>query len=318
MGSSNCTHIAMSTFLLSGFPGLEGSHHWIAIPIFSVYLVAMLGNVMILYVIKTDPSLHQPMFYFLSMLALTDLGLCISTMPTVLGVLWFQVKKINVFACIFQLYLIHSFSFMESAVLFAMALDRFLAICFPLRYASILTNSRVAKIGLVLSLRSTMILLPPAPFVLSFHYRTNIALSHSYCLHQNVIRLACADTKFNSVYALTVILFTLGSDFLFILLSYGMILKTVLSIASETERRKALSTCVSHVCAVLVFYIPVFGLSIAHRFGKHTLPLLHVVMGNVYILFPPLMNPIIYSIKTKQIYNRIFRIIWRKVGKRRR
>uniref|UniRef100_A0A8D0FYW7 Olfactory receptor n=1 Tax=Sphenodon punctatus TaxID=8508 RepID=A0A8D0FYW7_SPHPU len=309
MVSLNRTHSTLTAFLLSGFPGLEGSHHWIATLIFSVYLVAMLGNVMILYIIKTDLSLHQPMFYFLSMLALTDLGLCISTMPTVLGVLWFQVKKINVYVCIFQLYFIHTFSFMESAVLFAMALDRFLAICFPLRYTSILTNSRVAKIGLVLSLRSTMLIVPPFLRLMWFPYCNNITLSHSFCLHQNVIRLACADTSFNSYYALTGILFALGSDFLFILLSYGMILKTVLSIASETERRKALSTCVSHVCAILVFYIPVIGLSIVHRFGKHAPPLLRDVMGNVYILFPPLMNPIIYSIKTKQIYNRILRIV---------
>ncbi|XP_015272624.1 PREDICTED: olfactory receptor 51V1-like, partial [Gekko japonicus] len=295
---------------LSGFPGLEMVHHWIGIPIFSAYLVAALGNCTILYVIWTEPSLHQPMYYFLAMLATTDLGLCLTTVPTVMGVLWFQLRKISKHACIAQLFIVHSFSFMESAVLFAMAIDRFLAICFPLRYAALVTPTRVATMGLVLLLRSTLFLLPPVPFMLRFPYCPRAVLSHSYCLHQDLIRLACANTAFNSLYALTLILLTMGSDLLFILLSYSLILKAVLGMTSGDEgHRKALGTCVSHICAVLVFYVPVLGLSVVHRFGRHASPLLHVVMGNIYILLPPLMNPVIYSIKTKQIYTRILRIL---------
>ncbi|XP_015273396.1 PREDICTED: olfactory receptor 51V1-like [Gekko japonicus] len=122
--------------------------------------------------------------------------------------------------------------------------------------------------------------------------------------------LACANTVFNTFYGLIVILLTLGSDLLFIFISYSLILKAVLGMTSGDEgHRKALGTCVSHLCAVLVFYVPVLGLSVVHRFGRHASPLLHVVMGNIYILLPPLMNPIIYSIKTKQIYSRILRMV---------
>ncbi|XP_015267785.1 PREDICTED: olfactory receptor 51V1-like [Gekko japonicus] len=297
-------------FTLRGFPGLEMVHHWIGIPIFSAYLVAALGNCTILYIVWTEPSLHQPMYYFLAMLATTDLGLCLTTVPTVMGVLWFQLRKISRRSCLAQIFIIHTFSFMESAVLFAMSLDRFLAICFPLRYAALLTTSRVARIGLVLLLRSTLLLIPCLYFLLQFPYCPVAVLSHSYCVHQDVIRLACANTNITSYYGLTLILLTMGADLLFILISYSLILKAVLGMTSGDEgHRKALGTCVSHLCAVLVFYVPVLGLSVVHRFGRHASPLLHVIMGNIYILFPPLMNPVIYCIKTKQIYSRILRMV---------
>ncbi|XP_028581532.2 olfactory receptor 51G2-like [Podarcis muralis] len=303
-------NLSTTVLALRGFPGLEQVHGWIGIPIFSAYLAAVLGNSTILYVIRTEPSLHQPMYYFLAMLATTDLGLCLATAPTVLGILWFQVEKVSKEACVAQLFIIHSCSFMESAVLFAMALDRFLAICSPLRYAALLNSSRVVRIGVVLLLRSTLLILPPVSLLLTFPYCPHAVLSHSYCLHQDTIRVACANTTFNSFYALILILLTMGSDLLFILISYGLILRTVLGMASDNQgHHKALGTCVSHICAVLVFYVPVLGLSIVHRFGQHAPALLHVIMGNVYILLPPLMNPIIYSIKTKQIYSRILRMV---------
>ncbi|XP_054830272.1 olfactory receptor 51V1-like [Eublepharis macularius] len=310
MAPSTPANLSATLFTLRGFPGLEMFHHWIGIPIFSAYLFAVLGNCTILYIIRTEPSLHQPMYYFLAMLATTDLGLCLTTVPTVMGVLWFQLRKITKHTCIVQIFIIHSFSFMESAVLFAMALDRFLAICHPLRYTVLLTTSRVVGIGLALLLRSTLLLVAPATFLHFFPYCPDATLSHSYCLHQDVIRLACTNTAFNSFYGLTLILLTMGCDLLFILVSYSLILKAVLGMSAGNEgHQKALGTCISHICAVLAFYVPVLGLSIVHRFGQHASPLLHVIMGNIYILLPPLMNPVIYSIKTKQIYTRILRII---------
>ncbi|XP_036598920.1 olfactory receptor 51V1-like [Trichosurus vulpecula] len=309
MSSTLGINSSSSSFLLTGFPGLEWAHHWISIPVFSVYLVAIVGNATIIHIVRTDPSLHQPMYYFLAMLASTDLGLCVSTMPTVLGVLWLDLHGIHLYACVLQLYVVHSFSFMESAMLFAMAYDRFVAITNPLRYPTMLTRSRVVKITVVLGLRSTMLIIPPVLRLLWLSYCHQNTLSHSYCLHQDMIHLSCSNIRFNSFYALTVILLSMGSDFLFILLSYIMIFHSVLAIASHKEQLKALNTCVSHILAVLCFYVPVLGLSIVHRFARHSSPIIHIVMGNVYILFPPLMNPIIYSIKTQQIRRAIIRII---------
>uniref|UniRef100_A0A8C0NR37 Olfactory receptor n=1 Tax=Canis lupus familiaris TaxID=9615 RepID=A0A8C0NR37_CANLF len=294
-----------ATFFLTGFQGLEDLHGWISIPFCFIYLTVIVGNLTILHVIRTDPSLHEPMYLFLSMLAVTDLGLSLCTLPTVLGIFWIGARDIGHDACFAQLFFIHCLSFLESSVLLSMAFDRFVAICRPLHYASILTNTVIGRIGLA-SLGRSVALIFPLPFMLKrFPYCGSPVLSHSYCLHQEVMKLACADIKANSVYGMFVIVSTVGIDSLLILFSYALILRTVLSIASRAERFKALNTCVSHICAVLLFYTPMIGLSVIHRFGKQGSHLVQVIMGFVYLLFPPLMNPIVYSVKTKQIRDRV-------------
>ncbi|XP_008056762.1 olfactory receptor 51G2 [Carlito syrichta] len=305
LGSLGNSSPVSSFFLLSGVPGLEHMHTWISIPLGFMYLVSILGNCTILIIIKTEPSLHEPMYLFLSMLALTDLGLSLCTLPTVLGIFMVGTQEISHNACFVQLFFIHCLSFLESSVLLSMAFDRFVAICRPLHYASILTNTVIGRIGLA-SLGRSVVLIFPLPFMLKrFPYCGSRVLSHSYCLHQEVMKLACADIKANSIYGMFVIVSTVGIDSLLILFSYALILHTVLSIASKSERLKVLNTCVSHICAVLLFYTPMIGLSVIHRFGKQAPPLVQVVMGFVYLLFPPLMNPIVYSVKTKQIRERV-------------
>ncbi|KAM6158432.1 olfactory receptor 51V1 [Rhynchocyon petersi] len=301
-----------SSFLLTGFSGLEKQYPWISIPFTSIYAVVLAGNCMVLHVIWTEPSLHQPMFYFLAMLALTDLCMGLSTVHTVLGILWGLVQEISLDSCIAQSYFIHGLSFMESSVLLAMAFDRYIAICNPLRYSSILTNSRIVKIGFTILGRSFFFITPAIIRLKLFHYCHPHILSHSFCLHQDLLRIACSDIKFNSYYALMLVICTLLLDAILILISYILILKSVLAIASQEERRKSFQTCISHVCAVLVFYIPIISLTMVHRFGKHLSPIVPVLVGNIYILFPPLMNPIIYSVKTKQIRRRILRLVFLK------
>nr|XP_021530871.1 olfactory receptor 51V1-like [Aotus nancymaae] len=202
--------------------------------------------------------------------------------------------------------------YMESSVLVIMAFDRYIAICHPLRYSSILTNDKIMKIGVAILCRSSL-LIPPVIIHLKFlNYCRPHILSHSFCLHQDLIRMACSDIHFNSIYALTLVIINLLLDAVLILISYIRILHTVLAIASREERLKSLQTCVSHICAVLVFYIPIIGLTMVHRFGKHLSPLVHVLMGNIYVILPPMMNPVIYSIKTQQIQKRVQRLFCMK------
>ncbi|XP_058546473.1 olfactory receptor 51V1-like [Neofelis nebulosa] len=305
MPASFVSIINTSIFILTGFPGLDQYYPWFSIPFSSIYALVFLGNCMVLHVIRTEPSLHQPMFYFLAMLALTDLCMGLSTVHTVLGVLWGLNQEVSRDACIAQTYFIHGLSFIESGVLLAMAFDRFTAICNPLRYTSLLTNSRVIHFMVAILMRAALSILPVIIRLKFFHYCRPHILSHSFCLHQDLLRLACSDIRFNSLYALALVICTLLLDAVLILISYVFILHTVLAIASREERLKSLQTCVSHICAVLVFYIPIIGLTMVHRFGKHLTPSVHVLMGNIYILFPPLMNPIIYSVKTQQIRSRM-------------
>ncbi|XP_068965015.1 olfactory receptor 51I2-like [Petaurus breviceps papuanus] len=309
----NSSFFQPSAFLLIGIPGLETVHGWVSIPFSSIYTVALTGNCLILLAVRRTPSLHQPMYYFLSMLALTDMGLTMCTLPTTLSVLWFDYRHIAFDACLVQMFFLHSFSVVESSVLLAMSFDRFVAISNPLRYASVLTNSVIGRIGMAIVARATVSLFP-VPFLLK---RLNfcprkILLSHSFCFHADVMKRACADITVNILYGLYVVLSTVGIDSLLIVLSYGLILHTVMGLASPRERIRALNTCVSHILAVLVFYIPVIGVSMIHRFGRHAPPIVHALVAYVYLIVPPVLNPIIYSVKSKHIREALLKMLRRK------
>uniref|UniRef100_A0A8C3RUJ6 Olfactory receptor n=1 Tax=Chelydra serpentina TaxID=8475 RepID=A0A8C3RUJ6_CHESE len=307
MSAVNDTKFQSAVFLLTGIPGQEDFHLWIASLFCLMYVISILGNSVILFIIRTDPSLHEPMYIFLSMLAVTDLGLSIATMPTTLGIYLFNSREISFNACFAQLFFVHSLECTESSVLLLMAFDRFVAIRDPLRYASILTLPRIAKMGLVCVLRGVAVVFP-LPFLLKrFRYCRANVLSHSYCLHQDVMKLACSDITVNSIYGLFAKLLTMGLDSLLIFLSYVIILKTVLNVVSHTECIRALNTCVSHLCAVMLFYTPQIGLSVIHRFGEGSPPLLQILLGYMSLLIPPLMNPIVYSVKSKHLRARIIR-----------
>ncbi|XP_074798177.1 olfactory receptor 51G2-like isoform X1 [Natator depressus] len=308
MSAVNDTKLNSVIFLLTGLPCNGDAHLWISLPFCFMYVISVVGNSVILFIVKTDPSLHEPMYIFLSMLAITDLGISITTIPTILGIYFFNSREISLDACLAQLFFIHLLQCIESSVLLLMAFDRFIAIHNPLRYASILTPPRIAKMGLVAVLRAMVIILP-LPFLLKrFRYSRANVLSHSYCLHQEVMKMACSDITVNSIYGLFTKLLTMGLDSLLIFLSYVMILKTVLSIASHAECLRALNTCVSHLCAVLLFYTPEISLSVIHRFGKGSSPLLQILLGYISLLLPSLMNPIVYSMKSKHLRVRIIRV----------
>ncbi|KAM9170882.1 olfactory receptor 51G2-like [Pangshura tecta] len=309
MSAVNDTKFTSAVFLLTGIPGQEDIQNvWISLPFCLTYGISVVGNSIILFIIKTDPSLHEPMYIFLSMLAITDLGLSIATMPTILGIYLFNSREISFDACFSQLFFIHSFQCIESSMLLLMAFDRFIAIRDPLRYASILTLPKIAKMGLVCVLRGVAVMLPLTILLKQFRYcRVNV-LSHSYCMHQEVMKMACSDIRVNNIYGLFTKILTMGLDSLLIFLSYVMILNTVLSIASNAECLRALNTCVSHLCAVLIFYTPDIFLSVIYRFGKSSSPVLQVLMGYISLLLPPLLNPIVYCVKNKHLRARIIRM----------
>ncbi|XP_027798550.2 olfactory receptor 51F1-like [Marmota flaviventris] len=297
------------TFSLTGIPGLESDQAWISIPFCCLYAIALSGNSMILLVISTQHSLHEPMYYFLSMLSVTDLGLTLSTMSTTLGILWFNANEVSLDSCIVQMFFLHGFSVMESGVLVSMAFDRYVAICDPLRYTTILTNSRIIQMGLLVIIRAVVLIVPLLVLLKPLSFCRMNTLSHSYCYHPDVIKLACSDTQANSICGLVDLILTTGIDTPCIVLSYTFIINSVLSIASPEERYKVFNTCVSHIGAVAIFYIPMISLSLVHRYGRSAPKVVHSVMANVYLLLPPVLNPIIYSVKTKQIRKAILNFL---------
>ncbi|KAM7182190.1 olfactory receptor 52R1-like [Macrochelys suwanniensis] len=297
-----------STFILLGIPGLEGAHVWISIPFCAMYSIAILGNFTILFIVKLEPTLHVPMYNFLCMLAVTDLVLSTSIVPKTLSIFWFNSREIDFSACLTQLYFIHCFAGIESGIFVAMAFDRYVAICHPLRHSTILTNPVVAKIGLAMVLRGIIVILPTPFLARQWPYcRTNI-IPHTHCEYMAVLKLACADIRVGSYYGLSVIFLVTGLDMLFIALSYTQILRAVFSLPTKSTRLKTFGTCSSHLCVILASYIPALFSYLTLRFGQNVPLHFHVLMANVYLLVPPMLNPIIYGVRTRQIRDRLLRL----------
>lgn len=152
-------------------------------------MTSLSGNALILFFTITKSSLHAPMYYFLSMLSTTDLGLYISTLVTMLGIFWFSARQISFHACVAQTFFIQLFTVMESSVLLAMAFDHFIAICNSLSYAAILIDSRIVKVWFAVLVRVTVILVPLVLLLKHLSFCQSHVLPHSYCFHPDIIWL---------------------------------------------------------------------------------------------------------------------------------
>nr|XP_006117224.1 olfactory receptor 52E4-like [Pelodiscus sinensis] len=313
MSKSNTTEFSNpSVFILQGIPGLEAAHGWISIPFCIMYVIATLGNFAILFIVKTEPSLHEPMYYFLCMLAFTDLVVATSTLPKMLSIFWFNSREIEFNACLTQMYFVLCFSVIESGIFVAMALDRYVAICHPLRHSTILTNPTVVMIVLAVVLRSSILTLPFPCLASRYPYcRTNI-VPEPFCAHITVVSLACSDIRVSSYYGLFVLFCVYGLDVILITISYTQILGAIFRLPTKDARLKTFGTCSSHLCSMLVFYMPGLFSSLMIRFAEKVPLYVHILFGYSCFLLPSTLNPIIYGVGTKQIQKRLFQLFTHK------
>ncbi|XP_029457604.1 olfactory receptor 56A4-like [Rhinatrema bivittatum] len=277
--SNNTTE--MTKFILMDFPRIQSWQHWLSIPLALLYLLVLVANITLLITFYADPSLHEPMYYFLAMLALVDLVLCNSVTPKLMGVLWLMQGT-------------------ESGIFLIMAYDHYVAICNPLRYFLIITNGFVVKSAVFILVWNAVLGLPVPLLAARLHYCSRNAIKYSFCANLAVVSVACEDITINSVYQLVVAWVLLGSDLLLITISYCFILRAVLKLQAEGAAMKALSTCSSHLILILFFSTILVVLAITHRSGNKIPSDIPISVNVLHLLVPPSLNPVVYGVEILQ------------------
>ncbi|XP_031243552.1 olfactory receptor 52I1-like [Mastomys coucha] len=308
--SYNHTMEFPGTFFLLGIPGFQSSYLWLAISLSAMYSIALLGNMLIITVICMDSTLHEPMYFFLCVLAAVDVVMASSVVPKMVSIFSSGDSSISFNACFTQMYFVHAATAVETGLLLAMAFDRYVAICKPLHYMRILTPQVMMGISVTITIRAVIFMTPLSWMLSHLPFCASNVVPHSYCEHMAVAKLACADPMPSSLYSLIFSSIIVGSDVAFISASYTLILKAVFCLSSKNAQWKALSTCGSHVGVMALYYLPGMASIYVAWLGPDRVPLhTQVLLAVLYLIIPPTLNPIIYGIRTRQIREQIWSLL---------
>ncbi|XP_069059414.1 olfactory receptor 56A5-like [Pleurodeles waltl] len=299
-------------FLLICFPSIQTWQHWLSIPLALFFSLAIGANITLLMIITRDQNLHKPMYHFLGFLAILDLILCISTTPKILGILWFDLRTIDLPACFLQMFLMNCFLSMQSATFLFMAFDRYMAICNPLRYSSVINSRFVGKVLVFILIRNIVLCLPYPALAARLQYCSQSSVKHCVCTNVAVTSLSCDDARLNKIYQLVVGFGLLGSDFLLICLSYFMILREVVNLPGERAAAKAFGTCTPHLILISFFYTILLVWIFTTKMEELISPDAPILLNVLHLLVPPAMNPVVYSMKTKEIKHSIMKLMRRR------
>ncbi|XP_057565121.1 olfactory receptor-like protein OLF4 [Hippopotamus amphibius kiboko] len=289
----------MSNFLLMGFSEEPELQPLIFGLFFSMYLITVFGNLLIILATISDPHLHTPMYFFLSNLSFVDICLTSTTIPKMLWNIQTQSKVITYEGCIIQMYFFVIFAVLDIFLLTVMAYDRFVAICHPLRYMVIMNPWLCGLLVLASWILSVLHSFLQSLMVLRLSFCTDLQIPHFFCELNQVVQLACSDTFLNNMMmCFAAVLLGVGS-LTGILYSYSKIVSSICGISSAQGRYKSLSTCASHLSVVSLFYCTSLGvyISSAATHSSH----LNAKASVMYTVVTPMLNPFIYSLRNKDI-----------------
>ncbi|XP_017497490.3 olfactory receptor 5V1-like [Manis javanica] len=298
MDSYNLTPV--THFILTGLSDLPEVRYPLFVVFAITYQVTLMGNGAILLAIGTEKKLHTPMYYFLANLSLLDIFCPSATVPKMLDNLLTGNHSISFLGCALQLYFLVALAGTEVFLLAVMAYDRYVAICFPLHYALIITKARCAQLaagtwaaGFLLSLLHTVF-----TFRLSFCKSNRV--NQYYCDIPPVVALSCSSTYMAEMLVFVVAGISGIGAFLTIIISYIYIISTILKIQSVEGKRKAFSTCASHLLVVGLFYGTVIFTYLRPSSNQHS-PARARLIAMLYGVMTPMLNPMIYSLRNTEV-----------------
>uniref|UniRef100_A0A8C5QVM7 Olfactory receptor n=1 Tax=Leptobrachium leishanense TaxID=445787 RepID=A0A8C5QVM7_9ANUR len=295
-------------FLLTGF----GRHEGLKIPLFCVflgiYLVTMTGNLLIISLVFSSHNLQSPMYYFLSHLSFCDVLCSTNIVPNMLRIILLEVITVSVANCFIQFYVFGASTTTESFLLMVMSYDRYLAVCYPLHYFSIMDLRLRISLSSWSWLLGFVFTLFPGILVGTLHFCGPNVIDHFFCDLAPFLSLTCSDHVFLVeikiiVSSVPVILF----PFLFIIATYGFIFLAILQISSKTGRQKTFSTCSSHLFIVCTYYATLIIVYMVPSKGNFLN--INKALSLLYIVVTPFFNPLIYSLRNKEIHCALRRVI---------
>ncbi|XP_008834316.1 olfactory receptor 1044 [Nannospalax galili] len=297
MAQINCTQV--KEFILAGLT----DHQELKLPLFvvflSIYLFTTVGNLGLILVIRTDVRLNTPMYFFLSNLAFVDFCYSSVITPKMLGNFLYKQNSISFNACAAQLGCFLAFMTAECLLLASMAYDRYVAICNPLLYMILMSPGICIRLVAAPYSYSFLVALFHAVLTFRLCYCRSNLINHFYCDDMPLLRLTCSDTHSKQlwIFACAGIMFI--SSLLIVFISYTFILSAILRMRSAEGRRKAFSTCGSHMLAVTIFYGTLIFMYLQPS-SNHSLDT-DKMASVFYTVIIPMLNPLIYSLRNKEV-----------------
>uniref|UniRef100_UPI0037E832DB olfactory receptor 52E8-like n=1 Tax=Semicossyphus pulcher TaxID=241346 RepID=UPI0037E832DB len=292
----------INNFFILGFPGLPLEHYGLVSGLLFVLFIAIaVGNIFLLVFVKCERSLHKPTYLIFCHLALTDLAFGTVTLPKVISKYWFDGSVISFYGCFAQMYFVHFLGATHSFILMVMALDRFIAICDPLRYAALFTNRTATLLCGISWLMPISWMVGIVFDALRLPFCNSNIIVQCYCDHIAITALGCENVREVQVIAFVLAMFSLTVPLGFIVFSYFIIIVAILRMSSSEGRIKTLSTCTPQLLITFLYYMPRCFVYLANIVGFTFSVPLRIVVVMLYSLLPAAVNPIIYCFKTKDI-----------------
>ncbi|XP_073473814.1 olfactory receptor 1M1-like [Aquarana catesbeiana] len=288
-------------FELTGFPGVPQKFHMLmSFFLFIIYNIMFITNGAVFIVIILKEKLHEPMYILIANLAFSDFLFDTATLPKLIAKYWFDGGKISFLACFAQMHLVHWLAVVDSFILMLMAFDRYIAICYPLRYSSTVTI-KLTLFSCSFMWFSAAIITVDFIIIAKYPFCGPNKIVSFFCNSSTIMRLACADVNSARENLLTVALVVLFGTLTLIILSYIAILFSLFSLSHSSGWRKAFNTCVTHLFVNVLFYIPRVFVYIANYVKLVLTPDLGVFLIVLQSYLPHLGNPFIYCLRTEEI-----------------